>query len=220
MIPDTQTLQTARHQMIQQQLRCGEVLDDRILRAISDIPREMFVGPKFQGVAYADTEIPLPCGELMWPPLLEGRCLQALELQPADRVLEVGTGSGYLTACLSQLGGQVSSIDIHTQLVELAQPRLEHLHIGNCELRTADVYDFDAGQYDAIVVTGSIPKPDPRFERWLRPGGRLFVIVGKEPLMEAWLIRRVADTHWNRHALFETSTPPLIHAPEPPAFLF
>ena len=206
--------------MIQQQLRCGEVLDDDVLRVVADIPRELFVGPQFQGIAYSDTEIPLPCGETMWAPLLEGRCLQALAIGPGDRILEVGTGSGYLTACLSQLGAQVTSIDIHGELIELAKPRLDHLHVRNCEVQVADIYGFDAGQYDVIVLTGSIPEPDPRFERHLKPGGRLFVIIGTDPVMEAWLIRRIGDDQWERDALFETWTPPLIHAPAPPAFLF
>ncbi len=206
--------------MIQQQLRCGEVLDDAVLHVVADIPRELFVGPEFLGVAYSDTEIPLPCGETMWAPLLEGRCLQALEVRHSDRIFEVGTGSGYLTACLSQLGAKVTSIDIHAELVELAKPRLDHLRVSNYEVQVADVYGFDAGQYDVVVVTGSIPKPDPRFERLLKPGGRLFVIIGTDPVMEAWLIRRTGDDQWDRDALFETWTPPLIHAPQPPAFRF
>lgn len=211
----------ARENMINQQVRAWDVLDPRVLEVMERIPRERFVPEDYQAVAFADTAIPLAHGQYMLAPKLHGKILQALELSPHDRVLEVGTGSGFLTACLAALAFHVTSIDIHADLVESAVRRLRDLGIENCDLEVADVFGIDADQsYDAIAVTGSIPEYDGRFDKWLRLGGRLFLVIGEPPLMEAWAIRRAGMDEWQRESLFETSIPALIEAPAREKFEF
>jgi protein-L-isoaspartate(D-aspartate) O-methyltransferase len=147
----------ARENMIAQQVRAWDVLDPRVLGVMERTPRERFVPERYQAVAFADTAIPLAHGQFMLAPKLQGRILQALELSPHDRVLEVGTGSGFLTACLAALAFHVTSIDIYTDMLESAGQRLRDLGIENCDLKVADVFGMDADQsYDAIAVTGSI----------------------------------------------------------------
>jgi protein-L-isoaspartate(D-aspartate) O-methyltransferase len=211
----------ARENMIAQQVRAWDVLDPRVLGVMERTPRERFVPERYQAVAFADTAIPLAHGQFMLAPKLQGRILQALELSPHDRVLEVGTGSGFLTACLAALAFHVTSIDIYTDMLESAGQRLRDLGIENCDLKVADVFGMDADQsYDAIAVTGSIPQDDGRFDKWLRLSGRLFLVVGEPPLMEAWAIRRVGMDEWQRESLFETSIPALIDAPNREKFEF
>jgi protein-L-isoaspartate(D-aspartate) O-methyltransferase len=211
----------ARENMIAQQVRAWDVLDPRVLEVMERTPRERFVPERYQAVAFADTAIPLAHGQCMLAPKLQGRILQALELSPHDRVLEVGTGSGFLTACLAALAFHVTSIDIYADMLDSAGQRLRDLDIENCDLEVADVFGLDADQsYDAIAVTGSIPRYDGRFDKWLRLGGRLFLVVGEPPLMEAWAIRRVGMDEWQRESLFETSIPALIDAPNREKFEF
>lgn len=211
----------AREKMISQQVRAWDVLDPRVLDVMERIPREYFVPERFRNVAFADTAIPLPHGQFMLPPKLQGRILQALELTPHDQVLEVGTGSGFLTACLAELAFHVTSIDIYPDLVESASQRLRELSIENCDIEVADVFQLDVErQYDAIAVTGSIPEYDNRFDAWLRLGGRLFLVTGERPMMEAWVIRRLGADEWQRESLFETSIPALVEAPAPEKFEF
>ncbi len=156
----------------------------------------------------------------MLTPTLDGQILQALHLSPQDRVLEVGTGSGFLSACLAKLCDQVTSLEVFPDLVEDAQARLDQLRITNCMLQVANVFAADPGEFDVIAVTGSIPLWDARFEQWLRPGGRLFLVVGSGQYMQAWRVVRQAEAQWQRQRLFETSIPPLLHAPERPLFAF
>ena len=211
----------ARQQMIDQQVRAWTVLDPEVLAVMSATPREDFVPAPYVPLAFADTEIPLGHGQFMMTPTVEGRVLQALALGAGDQVLEIGTGSGFLTACLARLAGSVTSVDIHEDFVRDASRKLARAGIDNVDLRTMDATrELPAGSFDAIAVTGSIESFDPRFVSALRPGGRLFVVVGPRPVMEARLVRRTGDTDWKTETLFETSLAPLVHGTLPPQFVF
>jgi protein-L-isoaspartate(D-aspartate) O-methyltransferase len=211
----------ARQQMIDQQVRAWAVLDPAVLAVLSAVPREDFVPPSYESLAFADTKIPLGRGEFMMTPTVEGRVLQALELRADDHVLEIGTGSGFLTACLAQLAGTITSVDIHEDFVRAARHKLADTGIDNVEIRTLDATrELPGDGFDAIAVTGSIETFDPRFADALRPGGRLFVVVGSPPVMEARLVRRTGDADWKSEALFETSLGPLVHGTLPPQFEF
>jgi protein-L-isoaspartate(D-aspartate) O-methyltransferase len=213
--------ETARRQMVEQQVRAWDVLDQRVLDAIADVPREAFVPPRWRGLAFADIEIPLGHGEFMMAPKVEGRLLQSLELGAADSVLEVGTGSGFLAACLHRLAGAVTSIDIRGEFTERAARCLRETGAGAVQLDTRDAFGLDGSRrFDAIAVTGSLPVYDERFQQALETGGRLFVIVGTSPVMEAVRIRRAGEAEWTRESLFETSIPPLMNAPQPAGFVF
>ena len=211
----------ARQQMIDQQVRAWTVLDPAVLEVLSTVPREKFVPASYESLAFADTEIPLGHGEFMMTPTVEGRVLQALDLGADDHVLEIGTGSGFLTACLATLGGRVTSVDIHEDFVRDAAGKLASAGIENVDLRTMDATSELPGErYDAIAVTGSIETFDPRLVDALRPGGRLFVVVGTAPVMEARLVRRTGDADWQSESLFETKLGPLVHGTLPPQFVF
>lgn len=211
----------AREQMIGQQVNTWEVFDDRVLTTMREVPRELFTPAAWQGVAFADAAIPLPHGQIMLQPKIHGRILQALELNPTDLVLEVGTGSGYLSACLGRLAGRVRSLEIIPELADSARANLLATAINNVAVETADATRLEEpGQYDAIAVTGSLPLYDERFQRALKIGGRLFVIVGQAPVMEAWKITRVGEREWQREGMFETVVPALINAARPPQFVF
>lgn len=207
--------------MLGQQIRAWEVLDDRVLRAIADTPRELFVPADYRDLAFADTEISIGHGQCMLAPKIEGRILQALEVEAVDEVLEVGTGTGYLTACLARLAQQVASVDIVPDLVTSARARLAELGVRNVEIEAADALAMavPAGRFDAIAVTGSVPELDEHFVRMLRPGGRLFVVVGRAPVMEARLLTMHADGAWTTESLFETVLTPLINADRPEPFV-
>jgi protein-L-isoaspartate(D-aspartate) O-methyltransferase len=211
----------ARQQMIDQQVRAWTVLDEAVLGVLSTVPREAFVPNPYESMAFADMEIPLGHGEFMMTPTVEGRVLQALELGTNDHVLEIGTGSGFLTACLATLAARVTSVDIREDFVRDAGGKLADAGIDNVDLRTLDATrEMPAERFDAIAVTGSIETFDTRFVDALRPGGRLFVVVGADPVMEARLVRRTGDADWKSEALFETSLGPLVHGSLPPQFEF
>ena len=211
----------ARQQMIDHQVRAWTVLDTAVLDVFSAVPREAFVPGAFATLAFADMAIPLRHGEFMMTPTVEGRVLQALDLRANERVLEIGTGSGFLTACLAKLSGTVTSVDIHGDFVRDAARKLANAGIDNVELRVMDATrELPGDRFDAIAVTGSIETFDPRFANALRPGGRLFVVVGSPPVMEARLVRRTGNGDWNRESLFETSLAPLVHGRLPPQFVF
>lgn len=215
----------ARHNMVHQQVRCWDVTDPRVLNVLQSVPREHFVADGYAPLAFADTRLPLTCApaQTMWTPQLEGRLLQALDPLPNQRVLEIGTGSGYLTACLARLAGHVTSVDVSADCVAEAAKRLDALGITNCDLIVQDVYERrEAHTFDAIAVTGSIAAYDPRFEQWLEPGGRCFVVIGQPPVMEACRIRRSAEGSVDVESLFETVVPPLRIPGEPanPPFRF
>ncbi len=211
----------ARAKMIEQQVRAWDVLDKTVLETLASTPRENFVPQAFQPLAFADVEVPIGHGESMMTPTVEGRVLQALELSATDRVLEVGTGSGYLTACLAKLGGSVVSVELHADLLSAAKDRLEEASIDNVELMEMDAMrELPEGRFDAIAVTGSIQRFDPRFVEALRPGGRLFVVVGDAPVMDARRVRFESDNEWFSESLFESVLKPLVHGAEPPQFAF
>lgn len=213
---------SALEQMVEQQVRAWDVLDDRILAAMRAVPRESFVPRTWRGLAYADCEIALPCGKRMLRPMIVGRILQSLDPRPGERVLEVGTGSGYLTACLLRLGARVRSLELHEPIAAQARENLATLGASSpVEVVTADAMDLtERSAYDAIVLTASLPVYQPLFEQALRPGGRMFVVVGARAPQEASLVRRAGERDFAREPLFETVIEPLEHAPQPPTFGF
>ncbi len=214
-------VETARRQMIDQQVRAWDVLDDRVLGVLAEVPREHFVPDAYREVAFADAPIPLPNGQCMLPPKVDGRILQALGVGRGDEVLEVGTGSGFLTACLARQACHVRTLEIFPDLTSGAERALQALSVTNVTAETADATKLDeSGLYDAIALTASLPAYDPRFERALRPGGRLFVVVGSAPVMEARLVTRVGEDQWVSEALFETVIPPMVNAIGPDPFRF
>jgi protein-L-isoaspartate(D-aspartate) O-methyltransferase len=210
----------ARTQMLSQQLRAWEVLDDRVLRTFSETPREHFVPSEYRDLAFADIDIPLGHGQSMLAPKIEGRILQALQVEAIDDVFLVGTGSGYLTACLARLARHVVSVDIFPDLVASAQARIAAYGIGNVELRAADALALSyPGRFDAIAVTGSVPHVAPHFLQMLRPQGRLFLVVGRQPAMEAQLTTMQPNGTPTTTGLFETVLAPLINAERPEPFV-
>jgi len=214
-------VELARRQMIEQQVRAWSVLDERVLGAMAQVRRELFVPAGFRELAFADTSIPLGHGQSMLAPKVEGRILQALELTDADDVLEVGTGSGFLAACIARLAGHVRSLEIFPDLSARAIENLRAAGISGVGVEALDAITLtEKARYDAIAVTGSMPVYDERFQQALKIGGRLFVVLGDPPVMEAQLVRRLADDQWVRESLFETSLEPLVNAPQPPRFLF
>jgi protein-L-isoaspartate(D-aspartate) O-methyltransferase len=215
-------MEAAREQMIEQQVRASDVLDERILNALRAIPRERFVPEGWRELAFADCEIALPCGKRMLRPMLVGQILQSLALSGGEQVLEIGTGSGYLSACLAQLGAQVRSLELHAQIADVARANLRTVApMLPIEVITADAMQLaEESRYDAIVLTASLPIYQPRFERALRADGRMFVVVGATTLQEATLVRRIGAGGCNSESLFETCIEPLEHAPRPAAFGF
>ena len=215
-------IEQARFNMIEQQVRPWDVLDQQVLDAMGTIHREDFVPERYRSLAFADTSIPLGHEQVMMAPKLEGRVLQALAIAPADHILEIGTGSGYLTACLASLGQQVTSFDIMPDFTAAAGEILQGKEISNISLHTADVakgIESD-DRYDAIAVTGSLPVLQQQFHNNLSIGGRLFVISGSLPIMEAWLITRIDENNWARESLLETCIPPLLNAATAQEFIF
>ncbi len=211
----------ARQQMVDQQIRTWEVLDPRVLDALSLVPREVFVPPEYRELAFADAPIPMGFGQTMLAPKFQGRILQAVGVMRTDSVLEVGSGLGYLSACLSLLGAAVESVDIYAQFTAAASANIRAVPAAKVNFQTRDVFDAaPLGQYDVIAVTGSLPIYDTRFERALNVGGRLFVVVGAAPVMDAQLIRRVDENEWTRESLFETVIEPLINATAAQKFVF
>ena len=211
----------ARQQMVDQQIRTWEVLDPRVLDALSMVPREAFVPPEYRELAFADAPIPIGFGQSILAPKLQGRILQAVSVAATDSVLEIGSGTGYLAAAFSLLGASTRSVDIHPQFTAAAAANLSAVQGSRVEFETRDAFsDAPFGEYDVIAVTGSMPVYDRRFERSLRIGGRLFAVIGSAPVMDAVLVRRVDGGEWIRESLFETVIDPLINATAVQRFVF
>lgn len=211
----------ARLQMVNQQVRGWNVYDEQVLAMLRELPREDFVPEEYIGVAFADLAIPIGHDETMMTPTIEGRLLQALSLRGDESILEIGTGSGFMTACLAKLGAHVTSIDIYPDFIAAAELKLEKAGIDNVELLEMDATQMlPDGQFDAIAVTGSIQTFEPRFVEALSEHGRLFVVVGNAPAMEAKLIERGDANDWHTISLFETDLKPLVHGALPPQFSF
>jgi protein-L-isoaspartate(D-aspartate) O-methyltransferase len=202
--------EAARAQMVNQQVRAWEVLDARVLDVMRTVPREHYVPEAYREVAFADAEIQIGHGEYMMRPQIEGRLLQSLEISSIDEVLEIGTGTGFLTACLAALGARVHSIDIHEDFVASAQSRLAAERVTNASVAAKDANALTAEtQFDVVAVTGSVPVLTQQLTDLLRPGGRMFVVVGRAPVMEAQLVTRRLDGGLTTEGLFETVLAPL-----------
>ncbi|MEM7501344.1 MAG: protein-L-isoaspartate O-methyltransferase [Pseudomonadota bacterium] len=212
----------ARRQMVRQQVRTCDVFDPEVLRVLDELSREDFVPTRFAHLAYADVEIPLAHNQRMMMPSLEGQLLQALEISADDRVLEIGTGSGFLTACLATLGASVTSLELFEDLAETATKALKHADIANAEVIVRDATrNLPEDTFDVVAVTGSTPELRAQFVERLAPGGRLFTVVGDAPIMQARLIKKdtsgeVADDT----AVFEAMVSPLIGAQRDSLFAF
>jgi len=206
----------ARELMVEQQIRPWDVLDIPVLDVLARLPREAFVAETNRALAYADIELPLGNGEKMMKPVIEGRTLQALKLQPGDEVLEIGTGSGFLSACMGELAREVLSLEIDPALAAGARARLDATGLGNnVRIETADALNWDTERrFDAICVTGAVDTIPARFTQWLRPDGRLFVIRGHSPVMEAVLVKADGSIE----SLFETDIDYLRGAAPAPQF--
>ncbi len=218
---------TARFNMIEQQIRTWEVLDPKVLSLLNDLPREKFVPAEYAGLAFADIEIPIGFGQTMLSPKLEGRILQALNLQQTQTVLHIGTGSGYFTALLASLAKQVVSVEIEAELSAIAAKNLADNHISNVVLKVTDAntgrLSTVAGKkvlYDAIVYTASSPVEPAGVRELLNIGGVMFIVLGTSPVMQATLIQRISETGFREDVLFETCIPELINAPQDSKFEF
>jgi protein-L-isoaspartate(D-aspartate) O-methyltransferase len=214
-------VELARFNMVEQQIRPWDVLDMDVLELIKKVKREHFVPADKQPLAFMDVEIPLGHGVAMWSPKLEARALQALKLKKSDRALEVGTGSGYLTALMSRMAAHVTSIELVPELSARAARNLAAHHYDNVTLEAAvPAKGWGSEKYDAIVLTASLPLAPESFYPLLNVGGRLFAIVGDAPAMEAMLVTCVAPGVFETTCLFETSVTPLANAPQPQRFVF
>jgi len=211
----------ARFNMIEQQIRPWDVLDQKVLDLLFQVRRENFVPAAYRALAFADLEVPLGEGERMWTPKMEARVLQELELEANDAVLEIGTGSGYLTALLARSCAEVLSVEINPRLSAEAKKRLAEAGIHNVRLEQGDgARGWRQELYDAIVLTGSTPVLPDSWLAQLRPGGRLFAVVGDAPVMSARLLRWTAPGAVATEDLFETVITPLRNAPQPQRFVF
>ena len=214
--------ETARFNMVEQQIRPWEVLDQNVLNACLAVPREAFAPKQYQNLAFSDTMVDIGHGQFMMAPKIEARLLQALDVQASDRILEIGTGTGYFAALLATLGAQVTSVDLFDDFTERAAESLRQNGITNVELHVGDALDGwrTATPYDVIAVTGSSPARRQAIEEQLSIGGRMFIIVGMAPVMEAALITRLDKDTWGEEILFETELAPLIGAETGPEFRF
>jgi protein-L-isoaspartate(D-aspartate) O-methyltransferase len=201
---------TAKFNMIEQQIRPWEVLDNQVLSTLDQINREDFVREAYKGLAFADCQIPLGNGVSMLPPVIEGRMLQALLIEAEDEVLEVGSGCGYVTACLAHLAQRVSSIDSNADIIDFAKTNVANCGRDNVDFEQRGLAQIDVTEaYDVIAVTGSLPEVPGNLQQALKTGGRMFVIVGHSPVMQALLITRIGESEWTTQSLFETDLPRL-----------
>lgn len=212
-------VERARFNMIEQQVRPWDVLDARVLAVLKDVQREAYVRAEHRQLAFADLELPLGHGEVMMKPVIEGRVLQALEVKAGDSVLEIGTGSGFLTGCLARLGRDVVSVEQHADLAATARERLQRDGIANATVEVAEaVRDFQPGrEFDVVVLTGAVYTLPERFKAWLKPGGRLFAVTGESPVQQAIVFARDGTT-LRETSLFETDLAYLTNAAPPKRF--
>ena len=212
----------ARFNMVEQQIRPWDVIHPGVLQLLSGLSRDVYVPDAYSGLAYADTEIPLADGQSMMTPRVEARLLQALDIQADDTVLEIGTGSGFLAACLGAMGHHVTSCEADAGLAQTARDTLAAQQVANVHVEHRNIFDVWPGsrQFDAIAVTGSVPAIPSQLEQALRVNGRLFIVVGDAPAMAAMLITRVGEDSFSRTALFETELSRLRGAAEPQGFVF
>jgi len=215
-------IEKARHNMVEQQIRPWDVLDEQVLELLLRVPREAFVPEAYRHLAFSDMALPIGEGEVMMEPKLEARILQSLAIRSADKVLEVGTGSGYVTALLASLAAEVVSVEIKPGLLETARRRLAEHGFGNITLEQGDATNgWDKAQpYEVICITGSLPVLGQGLKENLQIGGRLFAVVGEAPVMEALLVTRINANEWREERLFETVVPPLQSAAPEAVFEF
>ena len=214
-------IEQARFNMIERQIRTWDVLDQDVLDLLFAVRREDFVPAAYRLLAFADLEIPLGDGERMWAPRMEARVVQELKLRPRESVLEIGTGSGYLTALLAHQGARVTSVEINPRLAKEARAKLVRAGFGSVEQAQGDgARGWERATYDAIVLTGSTPVLPDAFVLQLNPGGRVFAVVGEPPVMMARLVRWVAPGALAKRILFETVIDPLTNAATPASFEF
>lgn len=212
----------ARQNMVENQVRPWEVLDARVLEVLGSVQREAFVDAAHRQLAFADVCLPIGHGEVMMKPVVEGRVLQALELTPSDQVLEIGTGSGFLTACLARLSAGVVSVDMHADFIASAGQRLNAAGISNVKLSVGEAvqtWQPDA-QFDALIATGATGRIPERFLSWLKPGGRLLAVRGESPAQQVVLLTHEGNGRYREETLFETDLPYLLHAEPSRRFVF
>jgi protein-L-isoaspartate(D-aspartate) O-methyltransferase len=214
--------EVARHNMIEQQIRPWDILDQSCLAIMEEVPREEFVPEALKQLAFSDIELALGHGQLMLAPKIEAKILQAIQVQASDKVLEIGTGSGYLTALLATKADSVHSIDIYQDFLDSAQQTTQSLELQNISFENADLYNYNLvdKKYDVIVVGGSVTAIPENLKQSLNDGGRLFIVCGKAPLMYANLLTRVDSNQWMEEILFETEIPTLENSPEKSEFVF
>lgn len=214
-------IEQARFNMIEQQIRTWDVLDGRVLDTLKAVPREEFVPSKYRRMAFMDVRIPLGHDQVMMKPIEEGRLLQAIDIQPGQRVLEIGTGSGFLAACMAHLGAQVQTLEIFEDIAESAMRRLERNQTKNVTVRHQDaLHQPDVSLFDVVVVTGSSAVVSEALKSQVNVGGHLFGVRGFSPAMEAVCLHRVSDNEWVTDSLFETDLPRLVGAEDAPTFEF
>ena len=214
-------IEAARQQMVDQQVRAWDVLDPRVLGTMARVPRERFVPPSYRELAFVDAPIPLADGQSILAPKLDGRILQACDVGPADSVVEVGTGSGFLAACLATLGAHVETLEIRPELADFAAQNLRATGFPGVTVRTVDATRWaPAAPVDVVVLTASLPLYDARYQAWLKPGGRLFVAIGSSAPMSAQLVTRVGANEFARSDLFETMIDPMVNARRASVFVF
>lgn len=215
-------LEQCRQNMVEHQVRPWDVLDDKVLNILEQVPRDQFVPEKYQNLAYADTAIPLNSQVTMMHPVVEGRILQAVNIQPEDNILEIGTGSGYLSACLAHLGSHVDSFEIDTQLAQQARSSLQNAGYDN--VAVIDGNGLEASnlnkRYDAIAVTGSVCDIPDELKLAMNIGGRMFIVSGNAPAMQAHILTRTAERDWSDIVLFETVQDRLVSGEKAPCFEF
>ncbi len=206
----------ARHLMIEQQLRTWDVLDEQVLEVIRTTPRENFVPEQYRTLALTDMRIPLPHGQVMIEPKMEARMLQEVEPHPEDEALVIGTGSGYLVACLAQMVAHVTTVELFEDISAQAAEHLKSHDIENVTLVVGDAGNGwdDGRRYDVIIVTGSLPKVPQSLAQSMAVGGRMFIVVGQEPVMEALLLTRTGEDSWTSDSLFDTCIKRLENVPE------